>query len=175
MPDTSPRRFWLLRIASAAAAALLNACKGALEPSSPPPPASAPAEAVSPGVIGPIPAPQGSARSSSAATARAYRQDGATHLYGLNAERIYKGRMPPLLYAIGVLNVQIDQVGRVTRLEWLRAPRHAPEVVAEIERTVRRAAPFPAPLRLGKVVYTDTWLWHKSGRFQLDTLTEGQD
>ncbi|MCC2635699.1 MAG: hypothetical protein K0S48_3585, partial [Ramlibacter sp.] len=26
-----------------------------------------------------------------------------------------------------------------------------------------------------KVVYTDTWLWHKSGRFQLDTLTEGQD
>jgi periplasmic protein TonB len=25
------------------------------------------------------------------------------------------------------------------------------------------------------VVYTDTWLWHKSGRFQLDTLTEGQD
>jgi hypothetical protein len=24
------------------------------------------------------------------------------------------------------------------------------------------------------VVYTDTWLWHKSGRFQLDTLTEGQ-
>ena len=29
--------------------------------------------------------------------------------------------------------------------------------------------------RLGKVVYTDTWLWHKSGKFQLDTLTEGQD
>jgi protein TonB len=24
-------------------------------------------------------------------------------------------------------------------------------------------------------VWTDTWLWHKSGRFQLDTLTEGQD
>ena len=32
-----------------------------------------------------------------------------------------------------------------------------------------------APARMGKVVYTDTWLWHKSGRFQLDTLTEGQD
>ena len=46
---------------------------------------------------------------------------------------------------------------------------------ATIERTVRAAAPFPAPARMGKVVYTDTWLWHKSGRFQLDTLTEGQD
>ena len=53
--------------------------------------------------------------------------------------------------------------------------RHAPEVVAEIERTVRAAAPYPVPLRLGRVTYTDTWLWDKSGNFQLDTLTEGQD
>lgn len=83
--------------------------------------------------------------------------------------------MPPLLYAIGVLNVEIDRVGRVTKLDWMRAPKHAPEVVAEIERTVRSAAPFPAPARMGKVVYTDTWLWHKSGKFQLDTLTEGQN
>ena len=42
------------------------------------------------------------------------------------------------------------------------------------ERTVRAAAPFPAPTRMGKVTYTDTWLWDKSGHFQLDTLTEGQ-
>lgn len=83
--------------------------------------------------------------------------------------------MPSLLYAIGVLNVEIDRVGRVTRLDWMRAPNHAPEVVAEIERTVRSAAPFPAPSRMGKVVYTDTWLWDKSGKFQLDTLTEGQN
>jgi len=126
-------------------------------------------------VIGPIPASQGSARSSAATTPRAYRESGATHLYGLNADRVFKGRLPPLLYAIGVLNIEIDRVGRVTRLDWMRAPRHAPEVIAEIERTVRSASPFPAPSRMGKVVYTDTWLWHKSGKFQLDTLTEGQD
>ena len=54
----------------------------------------------------------------------------------------------------------------------MRKPSHAPEVVAEIERSVRAAAPFPSA---GKsVTYTDTWLWDKSGRFQLDTLTEGQ-
>jgi hypothetical protein len=47
-------------------------------------------------------------------------------------------------------------------------------VTAEIERTVRAAAPFPLPSRMGKVTYTDTWLWDKSGQFQLDTLTEGQ-
>ena len=56
----------------------------------------------------------------------------------------------------------------------MRAPRHAPEVIAEIERTVRAAAPYPLPERLKKVTYTDTWLWDKSGSFQLDTLTEGQ-
>lgn len=113
-------------------------------------------------------------RVSNANTPRAYRQDAATHLYACNAARIYAGMLPPQLYAIGVLNVSIGTKGQVLRLQWLRAPAHAPEVVAEIERTVHAAAPFPQPLLLGKVVYTDTWLWDASGNFQLDTLTEGQ-
>ena len=164
-----PRRFWLLAMAASATAALMAACKSA------PKPEPAPAAEPSSPVIGPIPSSQGSAKTSVATTPRAYRSDAATHLYGLNAARIYKGRMPPLLYAVGVLNTEIDGVGRITRLDWMRAPNHAPEVIAEIERTVRSAAPFPAPARMGKVVYTDTWLWHVSGKFQLDTLTEGQN
>ena len=52
--------------------------------------------------------------------------------------------------------------------------KHAPEVIAEIERTVLEASPFPAATQLGRVTWTDTWLWDKSGHFQLDTLTEGQ-
>ncbi|WP_332775419.1 hypothetical protein [Polaromonas sp.] len=165
---TSPeRRFWLLTLLSAAVSALVTACKTA--PEEPPPASSLPeAPVVSPAAA---PAP---ARSSAAVSPRAYREDGASHIYGLNTNRIYKGKMPPLLYAIGVLNVEIDRSGHVTRLDWMRAPKHAPEVIAEIERTIRSASPFPAPARLGKVVYTDTWLWHKSGQFQLDTLTEGQ-
>ncbi|MCM2252604.1 MAG: hypothetical protein NDJ19_09635 [Ramlibacter sp.] len=153
-------------------AALLAACS-----STPLPPPAPPAQpATEPGAAdGRSQAPAPRARSSSAANARAYRADAASHLYGLNQERIYKGRLPPMLYAIGVLQVEVDGRGNVRNLNWMRAPRHAPEVVAEIERTVRAAAPFPAPARMGKVVYTDTWLWHKSGRFQLDTLTEGQD
>ncbi|MEH3085908.1 MAG: hypothetical protein PGN26_05095 [Xylophilus ampelinus] len=140
----------------------------------PPSPAPAPAAAPESQVIGPVPAPAGSARASAATTPRAYRQDGATHLYGLNADRIYQGKLPPLIQAVGVLQVHLDAAGRVRKLEWMRAPRHVPKVMAEIERTVRAASPFPAPERMGGVVYTDTWLWDKSGRFQLDTLTEGQ-
>lgn len=175
-PERSNRtrnRHWLVAGLMAGVAALVAACKSAPEP--PPPVQDSRSPSTDPGSVkGPVPASAGSARNSAASTPRAYRQDAATHLYGLNAQRIYKGKLPPLLYAIGVLEVDIDRTGKVTRLSWMRAPRHAPEVVAEIERTVRAAAPFPVPARMGKVTYTDTWLWDKSGHFQLDTLTEGQ-
>jgi hypothetical protein len=111
---------------------------------------------------------------SNAATPREYRKDAATHIYAVNKERIYKGKLPPLLYAVGVLQVDVDGQGAVKSVSWMRAPSHAPEVMAEIEKMVRAAAPYPVPARMGTVTYTDTWLWHKSGRFQLDTLTEGQ-
>ena len=112
---------------------------------------------------------------SSARNPREYRLDAAKHLYKLNGERIFKGRMPPMLYAVGVLDVEVDKQGQVTRTYWVRAPGHAPEVMREIEKTVRQAAPYPVPVHMAKVVYSDVWLWHKSGLFQLDTLTEGQD
>ncbi|QTD47009.1 hypothetical protein [Ottowia testudinis] len=119
----------------------------------------------------PVPVPE----ASDAATARAYRKDAARHLYSLNLGSIYKGRMPPLLYAVGVLQVHVDRQGRVGTISWMRAPSHAPEVMRAIERLVRAAEPFPPPALVGGLIYTDTWLWHKSGKWQLDTLTEGQD
>ena len=169
----------LLGAVTAGTAAVLAACSSGTQPPAPhqpvPVPAAPPAAVATPEVVQSGATPITRIRTSSAATPRAYRSDAATHLYGLNRDRIFKGRMPPLLYAIGVLQVELDNGGNVHNLSWMRAPRHAPEVVAEIERTVRAAAPFPAPVRMGRVVYTDTWLWHKSGHFQLDTLTEGQN
>lgn len=171
--SSSHRSHWLLAGLMAAVASLVASCKSAPEPPAPAQDSTMPSPDA-PSVKGPVPAAAGSARASAASTPRAYRQDAATHLYGLNKERVFKGKLPPLLYAIGVLEVDIDRTGKITRLHWMRAPKHAPEVVAEIERTVRAAGPFPAPTRMGKVTYTDTWLWDKSGQFQLDTLTEGQ-
>lgn len=118
----------------------------------------------------PPPVPASAARND-----RDYRRDAAQHLYAKSPARIYQGRLPPMLYAVGVLHVDIGRQGQVLDLHWQRAPSHAPEVVAEIEQLVRKAAPFPAPQHLRQVTYTDVWLWDKSGRFQLDTLTEGQD
>ena len=103
-----------------------------------------------------------------------YRQDAAKHIYSQNQHRIYKGKLPPLLYAIGVVTFEVDMDGKIQSFDWMRKPKQAPEVIQEIERTIKAAEPFPAPIHLGRVRYTETWLWHKSGKFQLDTLTEGQ-
>ena len=176
---------WRLALAAAAGAvsALLPGCGSPPAPPAQPPVAAAPVAPVAPPNPANVPPEvvQSGAtaitetRASGAATARAYRADAASHVYGLNKDRIWKGRLPPLLYAIGTLQVDLDGKGQVRGMSWMRKPSHAPEVVAEIERTVRAAAPYPSPARMGKVVWTDTWLWHKSGKFQLDTLTEGQD
>ena len=168
------------RLLMLGALAALSACSMVgPKPPQPPPAAQVPAPVPPPAEVAKVEPPPAAAEPapvllSRAATARDYRRDAASHLYAHHSSRIFAGKLPPLLYAVGVLDVDIDPRGRVTDIRWVRAPRHAPEVMADIERSVRAAAPYPAPVRLGRVTYTETWLWHKSGRFQLDTLTEGQ-
>ncbi len=157
---------WRWASASSLAAALLAFLQGCSTPPAPPPQAAKPSAP---------PTEPLAAKVSQARTPKDYRRDAASHLYANQSNKIYKGRLPPMLYAVGVLNVDIDRRGQVQALNWQRAPKHAPEVMAEIEKMVRAAAPYPAPQHMGKVSYTDVWLWHKSGQFQLDTLTEGQD
>jgi len=109
-----------------------------------------------------------------ARTQKEYRQDAAKHIYGCNQHRIHQGKLPPLLYAIGVVTFEVREDGKIQSFDWMRKPKQAPEVIQEIERTIKAAEPFPAPIHLGRVRYTETWLWNKTGKFQLDTLTEGQ-
>jgi hypothetical protein len=167
-------RVTLLAGSGAAIAALVAGCASPPKPAPAPPPLPVVVAPALPPAPKPAPQAQPQGKISAAQSAREYRLDAAGHLYGLNANRIFHGKMPPLLYAVGVLQVEVDGGGNVISTTWMRAPRQAPEVMAEIERTVRQAAPYPAPVKLGRVTYTDTWLWHKSGQFQLDTLTEGQ-
>jgi hypothetical protein len=146
-------------------------------PSSPSPQAATRPEALPQAVI-PAASPAAPALSpvkSTARNARDYRKDAASHLYARHSQHIYKGRLPPMLEAVGVLNVDIDRHGSVKSVQWMRAPRHVPQVMQQIERMVKAAAPYPVPLHMSQVTYTDVWLWHQSGKFQLDTLTEGQD
>ncbi|MDO9415464.1 hypothetical protein [Pararhizobium sp.] len=108
------------------------------------------------------------------AVVRAYRKTGARHLYTRYADRIYKGKMPPLVYAVATVETHLDAKGEVEAVTFMRAPEHAPEVSLQIMEMIKKASPLPAPGRLGAHTYVETWLWDKSGKFQLDTLTEGQ-
>ena len=111
---------------------------------------------------------------SSARTSADYRKDAARHIYQRLPQRIYKGKLPPLLKAVVVVDIHIEPSGQVSRIDWVRVPKHSPEVKLDIEQAIRQSAPFPAPQHLKQVSFTETWLWHRSGLFQLDTLTEGQ-
>lgn len=140
-----------------------------------PPPAPAPAAPVARAPVpSAAPAARANARVSQAGDARAYRVDGARAIYAAYPDSIYKGKLPPLLHAIVVAEVDVDANGNVREVNMLRVPSHAPEVTARVRELIRQVSPLPAPARLGRVKYVDTWLFDKSGRFQLDTLTEGQ-
>ena len=121
-------------------------------------------------VPSPLPAGGGA---SEADSDQSYRIDAAKHLYASFPMRVFKGRMPPLLYGVMIVDTEIDAQGQIVDVR-VRRPPAAPEVGPWVVAMIRKAGPFPPPAKLGKAVYTDIWLVHKSGNFQLDTLTEGQ-
>ena len=122
-----------------------------------------------------VPSPLAAAGAASEAeTEQAYKLDAAKHLYASYPMRVFKGRLPPLLYGVMIVDTEIDAQGHILDVR-VRRPPAAPEVGPWVVAMIRKAGPFPAPAKLGKAVYTDIWLVHKSGNFQLDTLTEGQN
>ena len=112
-------------------------------------------------------------RPSPAETALEYRSDGARHLYAAYSKHIHKGKMPPLLYGIAIIETEIEANGDVRSVRVVRQPAAA-EVGPWAVAMIKKASPFPPPEKMGAVKYTEIWLVDKSGRFQLDTLTEGQ-
>ncbi len=103
-----------------------------------------------------------------------YKRDAAKHIYASYPMRIYKGRMPPLLYGVAIVETDVEADGTVVDVR-MRRPPGAAEVGPWIQQMIRKAGPFPPPAKIGKATYTDIWLVHKGGNFQLDTLTEGQN
>jgi TonB family protein len=119
----------------------------------------------------------GAQRASMAADVKSYRLDAARHIYAAYAPRIYKGRLPPLIHGVVVVETTVDASGYPRHVQLVRGPSHAPDVSAAVIEMIKRAGPLPAPARFGSsgVRFTEIWLVHKNGRFQLDALTEGQD
>lgn len=114
-------------------------------------------------------------RASPAEIEREYRLDAARHIYAAYPMRVYRGKLPPLIYSVMVVETELDATGAIKDIRVVRKPA-ADEVAPWVVSMIRRAAPFPAPARMkdATVKYLDIWLVDKSGLFQVDTLTEGQ-
>lgn len=122
-----------------------------------------------------VPAPvQAAARESAAEIEKEYRIDAARHIYASYPMRVFRGKMPPLLFSVMIVETEIDATGQVVNVNVIRKPA-APEVAPWVVAMIKRAAPFPVPTKIAAGVrYQDIWLVDKSGLFQVDTLTEGQ-
>jgi len=124
-----------------------------------------------------VPAPmvQGATRASPAEIETEYGIDAARHIYATYPMRVYRGKLPPLLYGIIMLETEIDATGQVVNVSVVRKPA-ADEVAPWVLAMVRRAAPYPAPAAMpgATVRFTETWFVDRSGLFQLFSLTEGQ-
>jgi protein TonB len=107
----------------------------------------------------------------SLAHAGEYRIGAAEQVYKLHNERVYRGVMPPLLYAVGIVQITVDSSGAVTSITWLRKPANV--VAEQIESLILTPGMFGIPPE-GSAVFVETWLWDKSGKFQLKSLSEGQ-
>jgi hypothetical protein len=104
-----------------------------------------------------------------------YRIDAARHLYSCYPMRIYRGKLQPLLYGVMMVETEIDATGKVVDIAVVRKPA-AEEVAPWVLAMIRRAAPFPAPVKMagGTVKFTEVFFVDKSGLFQTMSLTEGQ-
>ena len=104
-----------------------------------------------------------------------FRIDAARHLYSCYPMRIYRGKLPPLLYGVMMVETELDATGKVLDITVVRKPA-ADEVAPWVLAMIRRASPFPAPTKMtgGTVRFTETFFVDKSGLFQAFSLTEGQ-
>jgi len=123
-----------------------------------------------------VPAPQcAQPRDSANEVEQEFRIDASRHLYACYPMRVFRGRLPPLLYGIMMVEIDLDTQGNVTNVTTVRKPA-ADEVAPWVQAMIRRASPFPRPARFpgGTLRFTETFFVDKSGLFQTFTLTEGQ-
>ena len=124
----------------------------------------------------PTPLPPPVPVTSEAEDAAGYRMEAAKHLYASFPTRIHKGKLPPMMYAVMITESEVDATGQLVSVKVIRPPAAAQEVTPWVLSLIRRAAPYPAPVKMagGIAVWREIWLVDKTGTFQVDALTEGQ-
>jgi protein TonB len=106
----------------------------------------------------------------------AYKTQVAQHVASRNPDHVYSGTLPPMLPAIVVLEITVNQQGRMTAVEVQRArDAHAAQIALA---SMRNSEPLPAPERLaqdtGSLKFSETFLFADEDRYQLRSLAGPQ-
>ena len=107
-----------------------------------------------------------------------WKRVAAEKVYAANRAHLFDGRPEHLLRAVIVVEATVDREGQVTRSKILRSPG-----IASLDNlaltSLKAASPLPAPpaklVARGPLVFSETWLFRKDGRFQLRTLALPQE
>ena len=107
-----------------------------------------------------------------------WKRVAAERVYAVNRTHLFEGRPEHLLRAVIVVEVTVDREGKVTRSKILRSPGIASLDTLALG-SLKAASPLPAPpaklVARGPLVFSETWLFRKDGRFQLRTLALPQE
>jgi protein TonB len=110
-------------------------------------------------------------------TLDAYKAHVARHIVERNADRTFSGRLPPMLPAIVVVNITVDQDGRLADVQ---VQRSRDANAARVALTsMLRSGPLPRPHGLlaansRAMTFSETFLFDRDYRFQLRTLAGPQ-
>jgi periplasmic protein TonB len=122
----------------------------------------------------PLPLARAEAPVSGAADERSYRRDAARMVYEAFPTHVFRGQLPALMHAIAITETDIDDDGRIRAVRLVREPAAAKEVGPWVVAMIRRLDRLPVPGQLRGHTWTEVWLVDRSGRFQTDSLSEGQ-
>lgn len=102
-----------------------------------------------------------------------YKVDVAQHIMRYNAGYTFSGRLPPMLPAVVVLSITVDNAGRPTQVAVQRSRDDDASNLAVA--SIRRAGALPRPYNLAtgpgmSLTFSETFLFNADHRFQLRTL-----
>jgi protein TonB len=114
-------------------------------------------------------------RRTSFATVDDYKFDAAVQIVQFNAAHTFSGKLPPMLPAVVVLRITVDERGRITDMWVQRAPEGDVLTSKIAMASMRRAGAMPRPLNLANgpdrlLSYSETFLFNADNRFQVRTL-----
>ena len=101
------------------------------------------------------------------------RAQAAKRIVAANPGATYLGKVPDLLLAIPVLEIELNADGSIKKIDVMRPPSQALETVQMATDAIRRAAPFGDVSRLPKPwKFIETFLYRDDKKFKPRTLDQ---